>query len=152
MKFLDICNYLNQLQITKGRSYGSMDLGEQESWNREGEVGAYFTVKRKLDRLDKAVKDAIKNGHIDDNLVISDEGRQGEPLLETLVDAAVYFVKWVQWYANTVSPKQFEDWLKNTLSQEQFEDWLKNNKISGETTTTLKNSAKGKNPYNHAHE
>lgn len=109
-KFNDICEILNVLQTRKGLSYGSSDNGEQESWNKKGEVGAYFTVARKLDRLEKSIVDAMKNGHLTDNLVISEAGRNGEPLIETLVDAAVYFIKWVQWYSNEIDPDGFKKW------------------------------------------
>lgn len=112
MKFIDICEYLNKLQTNKGQSYGLMDNGEQESWNKEGEIGAYFTVKRKLDRLEKAIKDAMRNGHLNSDLTISDAGRTGEPLIETIADAAVYFTKWIQWYANHVDPEGFKVWVE----------------------------------------
>jgi hypothetical protein len=114
--FSDVCNLLNKLQTEKGKSYGLADDGEKESWNQNGEVGAYFTMKRKIDRLHKYIMDAIQVGRIDDNMNII--GKEGEPIVETMADLAVYSVKYVQWIANELDNSQWSDFvIRNNLKE-----------------------------------
>jgi len=63
----------------KNKSYGS-------SWERRGGVGAFFTVWRKIDRLDAQLEQAEFN--IFDVSVAAEDG---ESIDETLKDAMLYF-------------------------------------------------------------
>lgn len=112
IKFQQVTKLLDSLQTKKGINYGSADNGQQESWNKQGEIGAYFTVARKWDRLTKYIQDAIQNGYIDESMNVTAQGKDGEPIIETLADMAVYAVKWVQWIATQLDPKEFEEWVK----------------------------------------
>ncbi len=120
IKFKEITELLDELQTQKGINYGLADNAEQESWNNGGEIGAFYTVKRKIDRLTRYVQQAIKNGHIDENMNVSKEGKEGEPIIETLADLAVYSTKWVQWLANGLDPESFIEWKdRNKLGIEK---------------------------------
>jgi hypothetical protein len=72
-------NDLVDLGIRKDREYGA-------SWCRRGGVGAFFTVWRKIDRLDEQAK---RRGY--DLFNVDEDEDSTESLDETLKDAVFYF-------------------------------------------------------------
>lgn len=82
----------------------------KRSWCKRGLTGMFFTVVRKWDRLEELFKDGA------DPLK-----SPGEALEETVIDLAVYFVKWVGWLKEK-HPERY-----NSMRDRVFADFNKVN-------------------------
>lgn len=81
---------LSKLQYKKEQTYGN-------SWEKRGEMGVFFNVARKFDRVESMTlyeaKDAV-----------------GESKMDTIGDLAVYSLLWLT-YSLRKDPEEFYSWL-----------------------------------------
>ena len=76
------------------------------SFAKRGEVGIWINLARKTDRLDKVVAKVLE-GELGYNVV----------LVDTLVDTALYAMKWLS-VIRTVRPNDWRDWFDVTYDPE----------------------------------
>lgn len=102
---LDTLPSLIKLQQDKSKLYG-------RSYCNYGNLGIFFNLARKWDRVENIMQSVMKNG--EDNLFHNIKGNSTatETFLDTVSDLAVYSMLWVG-YIKENYPEQWEQFLKS---------------------------------------
>lgn len=79
------------------------------SFAKRGEIGAWYNLARKYDRIDNLVEQVL------------DEGKQGDTLVDTLVDTVMYGLKWLA-VIRRIRPDDLEKWIRTTYVKDTGED------------------------------
>jgi hypothetical protein len=74
----------------------------KRSFAKRGEIGVWMNLMRKIDRIDGIAESLFEHG---DN---------GMLLVDTLIDSAVYSIKWLA-VIGKIRPKDLHDWLAGTF-------------------------------------
>lgn len=95
---LEILPDLLKLQNTKGLIYS-------RSWNKHGDLSAFFNLERKWDRIynimDKAMKDGIDSLHSEKSATPT------ETFLDTVIDLGLYALMWAG-YIKECHPDEYK--------------------------------------------
>lgn len=85
----------------------------QLSFARRGEVGVWFNLARKYDRLDPLA------GRVSTQVVTGEEveNNDGVTLVDTLVDTAMYALKWIA-IIRVLRPEHFEKWVEQVYCRD----------------------------------
>lgn len=89
---------LLHMQYRKEGTYG-------DSWAKRGEIGVFFNISRKFDRLEHIVLNGARD-------------EVGESDIDTVADLANYALLWLTYIARE-RPDQFKDWLAHTHKEDQ---------------------------------
>lgn len=99
VNLLEILPDLLKLQNTKGLIYS-------RSWNKHGDLSAFFNLERKWDRIynimDKAMKNGVETLHSDK----SSSSTPTETFLDTIVDLGLYALMWAG-YIRECYPEEY---------------------------------------------
>ena len=103
INLLEILPDLLKLQNTKGLIYS-------RSWNKHGDLSAFFNLERKWDRIYNIMEKAMKDGV--DSLHSEKSSTPTETFLDTVVDLGLYALMWAG-YIRECHPEEYEQFKQS---------------------------------------
>ena len=98
----EILPHLLLLQNRKEKFYG-------ESWRKYDDIGAFFNIARKWDRIDTIMKNAMEHGV--QVLFNGSSDLSTETVLDTIIDLSLYGLMWSSYIASRY-PELWDRFLK----------------------------------------